>query len=61
MYLFLGAGTDTGWTDRGFPIGAGANWGGATYKLARFSQKLQQINKLLVYRGPTWEGGVGLP
>ena len=25
MYFFLGAGTDTGWTDTGFPLGGGAN------------------------------------
>ena len=25
MYFFLGAGTDTGWTDTGFPVGGGAN------------------------------------
>ena len=44
MYLFLCAGTDTGWMDTGFPIGAGANSGGGpTYKLARFSRETKGI------------------
>ena len=28
FFLYLGAGTDTGWTDTGFPVRGGANWGG---------------------------------
>ena len=62
MYFFLdlGAGTDTGWTDTGFPVGGGANCGGrgevATYKLARFYQKLHEINKLLLCMGGTGRG-----
>ena len=28
FFLYLGAGTDTGWRDTGFPVGGGANWGG---------------------------------
>ena len=40
--------------DTGFPEGWGANsWGGGapTYKLARFSQKLHEIKKILVHGG----------
>ena len=28
FFLYLGAGTDTGWRDTGFPVGGGANCGG---------------------------------